>query len=693
MIEGVRQIGAIIREGLGGSQRAFLEELGAELPRGGAAARGQGDDSQPGGDPVEIEPAGPEESRTGRRRKPARGKADVPPRLIVLSIDTSRSEIDVDPGYEIDALKARQILWLGNVRANDDQDRFVTDTLAYLLSQTIPNVVRSPFAPVDLVRDLSVLFPSYYRDFGQGAPPRWRYVLDLERFGIDVDWRALEHIPVRRSRDRCYDLAKLLLDRRGLSTKGPTLFALKLNGTLLSDHPGYHAYLVKKLVEQHFDETPSGACHLCGQMAPTTMKLKELRFKAYITDKVNFAAGTQDSGFWKNYRLCRACYESLLLGERFVENHLRQNLLGTKSYIIPDLSQPEHLSTTILRRAADDTIKRIDRLKRIRSVPEFGNAIDWEQDFYQLTIVLVDAPPASSKWKVLELIPEVPPSRIEEVTRAVGAAQSWADGLFGPRGFGWLNGIEDLPFLLPVTKGREGWRVRPALSMAKHIILAEPLSLRSLVSDFVQVARARHFNDQSYVASDDEDVYVLRTLAFLEFLDQLGLVDRPQGEATRTMVRQVYVDAMEKLRLDAPRQALFMLGVLLARVASEQYRASRSPSPAGGGEHDGEGDRRSLRGTKPILERINYHGMSLTRVQQLSLDVFDKLRQYRRLADSELDWAESKLLLDAEASRGHWSLTDQENVYHLLSGYAYETRTILTSGTSKEGREQHGASS
>jgi CRISPR-associated protein Csh1 len=692
MIEGVRQIGAVIRGSLGGSRRAFLEELTAELPRRGKAARGDEDDASPGGDVVNHVTADLEQVDGGRRRKQAAKMADARPQLIVISIDTAQSKLDVDSGYELDVRKAREILWIGNVKANDDQDRFVTDTLPYLLSQTVPNVAHSRASPDDLAQDLSALFPSFYRDFGTEAPPRWRYALDLGRFGIDIDWTALEQIPVKKSKDRCYELAKLLLARKGVSTKGPILFALRLNGTLLSDHPGYHAYLLQKLVGQYFDDALSGVCHLCGQSAPTTMKLKELRFKAYITDKVNFATGTQESGFWKNYRLCQACYESLLLGERFVDNYLRQTLLRTRSYIIPELSRPERVGPTILRRAADDTIKRIEGLKRIGAVPEFGSTIDWEQEFYQLTLIMVDAPPASSRWKILELIPEVPPSRIEQVTRAISAAQSWADQLFGLRALGWLNGIEDLPFLLPVTKGREGWGVRPALSMAKHIILGDALSLRALVSDFVRVARARHFADQSFVASDDEEIYVLRTLAFIEFLRQLKLVHRPQGGATNIMVSQTYADVMDKLRLDTPRQALFMLGVVLARVASEQYKASRPSGSAGGGGSDGEGDRRSSRGTKPVLEKVNYRGMPLVRVRQFSLDVFDKLRQYRRLADSELDWVEAKLLLDSAASHGHWPLTDQENVYYLLSGYAYETRMILTSGTSKEGREQRGAS-
>jgi len=686
MIGGIRQVGAIIRQELDGSELSFLRALTLDPGETTKKIKREGhDDALP-----DDERAITDLVEAGKGvRKRGKGKSseqkDTSPRLVTVSIDTSRSEIEVDPSFELDRARAREILWLGNVKANDDQDRFVTGTLAYLISQTIPNVARSCFAPENLKDALSALFPSHYRDFGERAGSHWRYVLDLSRFGIGLDWLDLEQTPINKCKDRCNKVASLLLEKSGVSMKAPALFALKLNGQLLSSHPGYHTYLFRRLVSQYFAGAEIGVCHLCGCRGPVTMKLKELRFKAYITDKVNFAAGVRQEGFRKNYRLCQPCYESLLLGERFTGSQLRQNLLRTTSYVIPEFSRPEHITQTGLRRAAQDTVKKIDDLKRIGSVSEFGSRIDRKQEFYQLTIVMVDTGGMTSKWKVLELIPEVPPSRIDKVIESVSVAQSWAEKLFGERHFGWLGGLEDLPFLLPIGKSRDGWKVRPALAMAKHLILEEPPPLQSLIGGFLQVARARHYGSESFVAMDEEEIYILRTLTFLRFLRELRLIQMTGERATVVEIDEPYANVLNELAFNVPQRAVFMLGVLLARVASEQYKASR-PSPSGTEAVLGRGDNgRSTGGSKPVLEKVNYHGMSLMRVRQFSVDIFDKLRQYRRLTDSERDWTTAKLLLEAEATR--WPLSDQDNVYYLLTGYAYETRLIMTSGKSKQGAE------
>ncbi|MBX6755050.1 MAG: hypothetical protein IRY86_12510 [Thermorudis peleae] len=126
-------------------------------------------------------------------------------------------------------------------------------------------------------------------------------------------------------------------------------------------------------------------------------------------------------------------------------------------------------------------------------------------------------------------------------------------------------------------------------------------------------------------------------------------------------IPDLYRNAMTGLELNEQEQSLFLLGVLVARVASEQYRSDQS-------------------GTKPILEKLNYTGMSLPRVTVFATELFDKLRQYRLLsgpgaAENELLYAEALQRLTRHRDR--WRLSDAENVYFILAGYSYETGRII----------------
>jgi CRISPR-associated protein Csh1 len=152
---------------------------------------------------------------------------------------------------------------------------------------------------------------------------------------------------------------------------------------------------------------------------------------------------------------------------------------------------------------------------------------------------------------------------------------------------------------------------------------------------------------------------------------QVGCIDRGGAPVDR-VIPDLYRNAMLGLELDEQEQSLFLLGILVARVASEQYRSDQS-------------------GTKPILEKLNYTGMSLPRVTVFATELFDKLRQYRLLsgpgaAENELLYAEALQRLTRQRSR--WRLSDAENVYFILAGYSYETGRIIQAGKEKRAQEQ-----
>jgi len=99
---------------------------------------------------------------------------------------------------------------------------------------------------------------------------------------------------------------------------------------------------------------------------------------------------------------------------------------------------------------------------------------------------------------------------------------------------------------------------------------------------------------------------------------------------------------------DEQRRAVFLLGYLVGEIGNAQSGAGHKK--------------------KPILNKINFQGMGTDKLMRLANDLLEKLRQYDRLQYNEDTHSELKRLLDNNI--GKWNLSDQENVFYTLSGYA-----------------------
>ena len=109
--------------------------------------------------------------------------------------------------------------------------------------------------------------------------------------------------------------------------------------------------------------------------------------------------------------------------------------------------------------------------------------------------------------------------------------------------------------------------------------------------------------------------------------------------------------------------SLFLLGYLIAEIGNAQ---------------------RSDQNTKkPILNKINFHGISPRRLIILSNEVFDKLDQYKVRQYNEKEFSAMKKLMDKHLK--DWKLRDEDNVYYILSGYAFNTYKRIKSSKREEG--------
>lgn len=127
-----------------------------------------------------------------------------------------------------------------------------------------------------------------------------------------------------------------------------------------------------------------------------------------------------------------------------------------------------------------------------------------------------------------------------------------------------------------------------------------------------------------------------------------------------TVEKDKTIDKKEQFLLNQgfneQQKALFYLGDMINQVGNCQYFA--------GHDH------------KPILNKITYQGMSLKEIKRLYIDVFEKLVQYNK-RDKALFYCEksnSKFKEYFDRNENNWKLSDEENVFYLLSGYAFNVK-------------------
>lgn len=647
MIESIYQIG---RSALDGSEgrRMFLESLALEAPR------------------------------------PKRGN----PMIAVLKLDLDSARFDIEV-IELDAdgeKSPARYLWLGNAAgANSDQDRITTDNPGYLLTQTVPNLLRRIAPETDLYSKLSKLVDRFYLDLGEpdevgvrggGAYRRYRHFWDLRRLGMDgiSEETARERV---REAGTAKEVPKLVNEalyakygsRLGLDRM---LFTLELDGELVVDDETYQEYLENVLVDTVFEDAPYGKCHLTGNKGPVTSNMTRFGFKYYITDKQGFAAGARPEGFSANMGLSKEAYKALLVGERFVRRRLGFYLAGTNGYLLPDLYDLE--TQTGLSGDLDYALRAV----KLRTDLDLGLQDTVDEEIERITergnyaLNLLFYRQNKANFKVLRLIQDVPAYRLQDLKRRASKLSREVGGSLFGESKQWDLTLKNIYYLLPVRKSGTNTLSKPVLDFYATLISGGLVNRRDLVDEFVELTNVYRFgNHASYHVSEPQDSdyalvrYVAHTnllLAYLRSLGQLKEEDLEMEYLESLELPQEQRDYLERLGYTEEQAALYLLGTLVAEIANAQYRLGP------GGKN----------GDKTILNKINYGGMTVSRIQRLATDLFDKLTQYRDRSRrpllrerTELAFAQAQALLTK--NKNTWSLSAAENVYYILSGYSDAT--------------------
>ncbi len=603
---------------------------------------------------------------------------------------------------EIDPTVLSQYRWVGNNVGNRPQLFLTTDRVDYLVSKTLPNLTaylkEIGRQGCSLYQKADLLTKTFFSKLPDGNP-----ILDPEKVGFPGKGIILkstwEDIP-GKPRDKTKKVIQLLtgavkrhfLETLGLKSPEMGLWTVLLNGEILALDPAYAEVVVKSkggAVTEGSKKSMSGICSVCGlDKSSVTFDLSGLDFlKYYITDKIGFASGVSEEGFKCTFLICSDCLKAMIVAEKYVRQHLGLRVGPVRFLVLPAFLIEPEICRADLEIWASKLKSRVGAVSRLSGwLESLGGRDSLEnelEDFLEeipydnlALLNFLFYQKNQSEFRVLALVKDVAPSRITHLLRHSYRLATKGEALLGGYLQAWWLDLNRIYQLIPISEGRRGAEHKKLLYIYEALLGQRPVNYRFLLEQFVSMAAIYHTgsfegtNIRPPMPGYEELEMANRVLQanlLLMFLREEQLLEGGMllsGPTELEGLKKPLQDYIREMKYGEPAVVLFLLGYLMNQIGRKQAEAGYQQ--------------------KPVLEKINYAGMLWSKVVQLSNVIFNQLRQYDVLRYNEGIFAIMKRLLDAH--RRDWQLSPQENVFYILSGYAFATREAIRAKEESKGK-------
>ena len=425
--------------------------------------------------------------------------------IVIINMATDHSTIDLDV-EEISSEAIEKYLWVGNADgANSPQWYATTDNLSYLLSQTLPNLLAKAPGKEDTTQfweRIAACKEKFYTDLGKqdGPEERYRYIFDIAYIGTEESTRDVylkkEDDVKKTLKEVTAVFYKFIKRETNLSKNEIALFTIAIDGMVLAKQPEYLILVEHGKVDSLYIDEKIGLCGVCGETKKITSNTTRLRFKYYITDKLNFAHGL-DNSFSTNLTLCSACYRKILVGESLVRRKMSTRLGSLPLFIIPQFLYDTTISHTRLQSWLDEIKFNYQSIATFEKIEKMEGKIQRHLDFsdnddsYVLNFLFYQQNQA--ELKVLSLIQDVSPSRITVIRNTISEVRDLGCKLFGDSN-AWALDMNKIYFLFPVkVKENAAVQYREILQIYDAIFSNRMLDYNFIIGKLVELIRIYRF--------------------------------------------------------------------------------------------------------------------------------------------------------------------------------------------------------
>lgn len=608
--------------------------------------------------------------------------------VVILNFNTNNKKIEIDV-EEINAGgsdSGKKYLWVGNFKGNKPQINITSNRVETILTKSLPLMKEK--VDGNLKKDIQTVIDLFFnkKDYKEKKKTESKYYIKAEVFDFSGqildDLKEIENKLALANtkkeiekviKDFTGNIEKNLLNLNNLSTDRVSLYTIRIDNQLVSQNKEYTQMIFEEKIENLFDEKgdykdyyQKGLCSICGNDSlPSTSNTTNLEFKFYMTDKIGFSSNL-DGIFTKNYNICKNCYQYLIIAENVIDINLSTRIGGLNTYIIPhfihkvgkidieDFSKYLTYSTS--------SVIALDSLKKFQNELERFREYEAKKTNFIINYLFYHHPPGSSEFKILKLIKDVPPSRLDFIRRIEEDIFNLVYNKYESNN-NFNIYLEKIWYSIPVKREKKiGYSgVSRYLDLIDDIFSHKNVDYNFLINQFTEVIRIIKFEREGYNIRINEDfnTKILQLNFLLLFFKKLGILrGLNMSEINKITISEIeYIFPKEifeywkdiEIYGDDCKKALFMLGYLIGEIGYAQSDSGHKK--------------------KPILNKINFQGMGKEKIIRLTDDVLEKLRQYDILQYNETTYSTLKLIIDRYIAK--WNLSNQENVFYTLSGYAF----------------------
>ena len=627
----------------------------------------------------------------------------------IINFDTVNDFIEfkkIQPSEDLDQqMLAMDYVWVGNSKANLEQWAITTNTLKYILGDSMMNLAQRVDKNGKLCMDLKSIIDRFYvlgRTKKQGR--KQPCLLDLKKIKdqnlISQEIWDDEYFPVDK-------VANEIIKHITISKEQIILWTVKYNGQLLCQYEEYkHLVEKEKMETQVGKRSVEGICSFCGINAEISYEsTKKMEFKYFITDKISFASDLMPDGFKRNMVICSACLKRQILAEKYIKQRLKSRLGDYPTYVIPcfvDSSMSREELDEIAKSAMNSfsTIINLNSIVELEmSLNEFSQ--DKNENQYMLTLMFENpsSTAASSRFKIAKVLYEVPESRFILIKKQLFEAARVINYCLKPDNVDdelQSNLLKfDLSTLYRYTKPfvrdkkEESKAKRDSLELVTSVITNERVNNHLVISRFVDYlrglyySRGLHSGDQSNLSYSENLVRVtLQMNIFLTFINisKSNESGRMKGEKEMQESDEEYkwsekkkeffdkaVSFMKAAGYDDVQTGLFYAGILCGNLGIAQYRKL---------------------GSSPIFDKINFRGMDSATFIRFYDGLMESLKQYDLFSIPDIQSTAylSHLNLDRYLRFDHWNgaIRDGDVPFFILSGVSFHSRYRRTVENKKQ---------
>lgn len=587
-----------------------------------------------------------------------------------IIFDTRNRKLTFDVNEEIDQDTARKYLFIGSADGPSSPQWYITSKgSSYILSELFPNLKEKGLFGNMVDKIIEGFYWKADEDLGN---KKYTYLLDVEKLGIslqsmnELKENALKEIkPGKKLLDLVVkEFEKWLAENFKCKTEEIGLYTVIVDDYLLTDDEDYRQKVLESKsagTSQKNNSSTSLQCNICGSFKNISPDIDKMQIK-YLTTNQEIFKGSLES-YEKSLNLCSSCIEKMQAGEVFLRQNLTTKIAGFDVLVIPNLIYGPGLDYDGMHNLTKELIKTVNMSKNIDALADFRKQIDHLKEFDDIIYLLDFAfiRRSNAATKILRLIKDVKPSFFEFLGKAVFETGKIAEEYFG-KSYKYRGGLNSVYYMTPIRlKSGDYSSFRDILALYDALFLGRQIDKKHVVSNLADGCGIIFYEQEGYninIKKENLHYFVLDGMIFIKFLEKMGCMKGGEKvDYSNLGLNDELCSFMEEMGYDQMQAAMFLLGYLVGEVGNAQYRRNQ--------ESGGEGT------YKPILNKINFNGIDKSKLIKLRSEIFNKLRQEKILQYNEKIYAACVQFMDQNIN--NWKLNKDENLFYLLSGYAYAT--------------------